>query len=87
MDVVWIDVSMWTGLSGRVQPFTDVKCDAPEDTPASAEDWKDWALTHLTGLAEQDRWQPGRYHYSVQQRDPSGRPVDTFAEGVWEWRN
>lgn len=86
VDVVWIDVSMWTGLSGRVQPFTDVECDPPEETPTSSEGWKDWALTHLTVLAEQDQWQPGRYHYTVEQRDGSGRQLEAFAQGVWEWR-
>ena len=84
-DSVWIDVSMWTGLSGKTQPFTDVQCDPPEDAFGDSAGWRDWALAHLEHVAKNDAWQSGRYHFSVQQRDPAGRPTDTMAHGVWEW--
>ncbi|HEY4005042.1 MAG TPA: hypothetical protein VGM60_07620 [Pseudonocardia sp.] len=86
-DAMWIDVGMWTGLSGKVQPFTDVECDQPEQELDSDKAWKEWALEHLGEVAVQDSWQPGRYHYTVERRDPSGRAVDTIAQGVWEWKS
>ncbi|HEY0574725.1 MAG TPA: hypothetical protein VGD73_11550 [Pseudonocardia sp.] len=84
-DAVWIDVSMWSGLSGKPQPFTEIKCDPPEVAPTGVDDWRDWALAQLEQIAAQDDWQPGRYHFTVEQRDPSGRPLDAYAHGIWEW--
>lgn len=84
---MWIDVSMWTGLSGRVQPFTEVQCEVPGDTDASPLAWKDWALDQLQHVAAHDGWQSGRYHFDVQRRDPAGRTLDTLAQGVWDWQN
>jgi len=84
-DVVWIDVSMWSGLTGKLQPFTDIKCDPPEVGPTGVDNWRVWALAQLEHIAAQDDWQPGRYHYTVEQRDPSGRPLDAYAHGIWEW--
>ncbi|MDT7679660.1 MAG: hypothetical protein QOD82_7578 [Pseudonocardiales bacterium] len=85
-DAVWIDVAMWSGLSGKPQPFTDVECNPPDHVPNDREAWKQWALEHLAVVAEQDAWQPGRYHFTVERRDPAGRPLDNFAQGIWEWR-
>lgn len=82
---LWIDVSMWSGLSGRPQPFTDVQCERPTSAPGDPAQWRDWALAHLNHVATHDAWQPGRYHFSVEQRDPSGRALDTLAQGIWEW--
>jgi hypothetical protein len=82
---LWIDVSMWSGLSGKAQPFTDVQCEPPENSPADSAQWQDWALGHLNYVATHDAWQPGRYHYNVERRDPAGRTTDTFARGIWEW--
>jgi hypothetical protein len=84
---LWIDVSMWSGLSGKPQPFTDVQCEPPADSPDDPAQWRDWALQHLNHVAEQNAWQPGRYHFNVEQRDPSGHALDTLARGVWEWRS
>jgi hypothetical protein len=86
-DALWIDVSMWSGLSGKPQPFTDVQCDPPGSPPGTTAQWRDWALAHLRHVAEHDTWQPGRYHFTVEQRDPSGRALGTLAHGVWEWRS
>ncbi|HEY2203887.1 MAG TPA: hypothetical protein VGH99_05360 [Pseudonocardia sp.] len=85
-DELWIDVGMCSGLSGKVQAFADVECEAPEEPPASSAEWTDWAVTHLASVARQDDWQPGRYHYSVQQRNSSGHSMDTFAQGFWDYR-
>jgi hypothetical protein len=85
-DAVWIDVSMWTGLSGKVQPYVEVECEQPEPEPADPAGWQGWAQEHLDHVATEDGWQPGRYHFSVQRRDPSGRALNTFARGVWQWR-
>jgi hypothetical protein len=84
-DAVWIDVGMWSALSGRLQPFTEVECDPPERPPAEPEHWQEWAVVHLAQLAKQDAWQPGRYHFTVERRDPSGRSLDSYAHGIWEW--
>jgi hypothetical protein len=85
-DAVWIDVGMWSALSGRLQPFTEVECDPPERPPAEPEHWQEWAVVHLAQLAKQDAWQPGRYHFTVERRDPSGRSLDSYAHGIWEWQ-
>jgi hypothetical protein len=84
-ETVWIDVGMWSGLSGKPQPFTDVQCDPPERSLDDSPAWRDWALEHLSRVAAQDSWQPGRYHFTVERRDPSGRPLDSLAHGIWEW--
>jgi hypothetical protein len=83
---MWIDVSMWTGLTGKVQPFTEVQCEVPGEPEASPSEWNDWALDQLKHVAHHDGWQPGRYHFDVQRRDPSGRVLDRVAQGVWDWR-
>jgi hypothetical protein len=83
---MWIDVSMWTGLTGKVQPFTDVQCEVPGKPEASSAEWNDWALDQLKHVADLDGWQPGRYHFDVQRRDPSGRVLARVAQGVWDWR-
>lgn len=81
---IWIDVGMWTGLSGTVQPFIDVRCDPPEQVPTDAQQWQEWALAHLRSVGADDDWQPGRYHYTVEQRDDEGRPTTVFARGIYE---
>ncbi len=85
-DVVWIDVGMWTGLSGSVQPFIDVECNPPTEEPDGPAEWQSWARSHLSQVADQDGWQPGRYHYTVERRDPSGRQTGTLAQDFWDWR-
>jgi len=85
MDVVWLDVQMWTGLRGTFHPFTDVVCDAPDPQPAESGDWQHWASAYLGLVAQQDGWQPGRYHYSAERRDEGGHTLEVFARGLWEW--
>jgi hypothetical protein len=82
---LWIDVSKWSGLSGAMQPFMDVKCNTPEAVPGGTDEWRDWARAHLCQVAEQDDWQSGRYHYTVESRDPAGRALDTFTQAFWDW--
>lgn len=82
---VWIDVSMWTGLSGKPQPYIDIECEPPRKAPGSADAWQEWALAHLAQIAQQDSWQPGRHYFTVEQRDPSGRSIESYAHGIWEW--
>jgi hypothetical protein len=85
MDVVWLDVEMWTGLQGNFLPFTDVECPAPEPLPADDRGWHQWAGAYLSAVAAQDGWQSGRYHYIAESRDDAGRPLEVFARGFWEW--
>jgi hypothetical protein len=85
-DSVWIDVGMWSPLSGRIRPFTDVQCEPPETSLADARAWQDWALAHLSDLARREVWQPARYHYTVESWDQSGRALDCYAHGLWEWQ-
>ena len=84
MDVVWLDVQMWTGLRGAFHPFIDVACDAPEPLPAAPGDWQRWAGAHLDAVARHEGWQAGRYHYSAERRDDDGRTLEVFARGLWE---
>ncbi|WP_028937660.1 hypothetical protein [Pseudonocardia spinosispora] len=85
MDTVWIDVSMWSGLSGKPQPYMDVECEVPDETPSDGPGWRDWAVEQLGHVATTDDWQPGRYHFTVEERDPSGRSHSPLAQGIWEW--
>lgn len=85
MDVVWLDVRMWTSLRGHFHPFTAVECDPPEPTPADDVEWQRWAAQYLGIVAAQDGWQPGRYAYSAEQRDDHGRTRATLIRGHFEW--
>ena len=85
MDVVWLDVQMWTGLRGSLQPLTDIECDAPQPAPDRLLSWEQWAVEHLTAVAARESWQAGRYHYTAERRDGAGHPVEVFARGYWEW--
>jgi hypothetical protein len=83
--MVWLDVQMWTGLRGTFRPFIDVACDLPEPLPAIVSDWQQWANGQLRAVAQQESWQPGRYHYSAEYRDDDGHTLQVFAHGVWDW--
>lgn len=85
MDVVWLDVQMWTGLRGTFHPFLDVACDLPEPLPVAEGDWQQWAGLNLRAVAAHERWQPGRYHYTAEQRDDGGHTLQVFAHSLWEW--
>lgn len=85
MDVVWLDVQMWTGLRGSLQPLTDIECDAPRPVPDSVLGWERWAVEQLAVVAVKEGWQPGRYHYTAEHRDRSGHTDEVFARGYWEW--
>jgi hypothetical protein len=85
MDTVWLDVQMWTGLRGNFHPFMDVACEAPDPPPAGPSDWQGWAGAYLAAVAEQERWQPGRYAYTAERRDDAGHPVEVYTRGQWEW--
>lgn len=85
MDQVWLDVRMWTGLRGNFHPFTDVVCDAPEPLPEVVDEWQRWAAAYLGAVATHEGWQPGRYHYSAEQRDDGGHTLAVFARGTWDW--
>ncbi|MGD9987498.1 hypothetical protein [Pseudonocardia sp.] len=85
MDVVWLDVQMWTPLRGSMHPFTDIECDVPDPVPDVPLVWERWALDHLAAVASHDGWQPGRYHYTAERRDRGGHAVEVFARGYWEW--
>jgi hypothetical protein len=82
---IWLDVQMWTGLRGHVQQFTEVACAAPDPAPVDTVDWQEWAAAYLEAVAEQDGWQPGRYHYTAEQRDDTGRALEVLVRGIWEW--
>ena len=84
MDRVWLDVQMWTPLRGTFHPFTDVVCEPPDPLPAAVDGWQVWATAQLGAVAGQQRWQPGRYHYSAEQRDEGGQPLTVFVRGVWD---
>lgn len=85
MDVVWLEVQMWTPLRGQLRPFTEVICDAPDPLPTDATTWQDWAAAYLDVVAAHDDWQAGRYHYSAERRDEGGHTLQVFARGYWEW--
>lgn len=87
MDVVWLDLQMWTGLRGHLQPFTDVGCDAPDPPPHDTQGWQDWATAYLDVVARNEGWQPGRYHYTVERRDEQDHILQVFARGYWELSN
>lgn len=84
MDVVWLDVSMATGLTGKFQSFTEIKCDPPEPTPTVPGEWHQWAAGQLASVADYESWQPGYYAYTVATRDEEDRPVEVFNRGQWE---
>jgi hypothetical protein len=85
VDTVWLDVSMWTGLRGTFHPFMDVACEAPDPPPVDAGEWQQWACSYLTGVAQREGWQAGRYAYSAERRDDGGHPVEVLTRGQWEW--
>ncbi|WP_246631301.1 hypothetical protein [Pseudonocardia nigra] len=85
MDVVWLDVQMWTGLRGTFHPFTDVACEAPDPLPAIEGEWQRWASQYLGVVAMQEGWQAGRYAYSAERRDDGGHTLKIFARGQWQW--
>ena len=85
MDVVWLDVQMWTGLRGTFHPFLDVACDPPEPVPTVEGDWQTWAALNLEAVAAHERWQSGRYSYTAERRDDGGRAMEVFAHGMWDW--
>lgn len=85
MDEVWLDVQMWTGLRGNFHPFMDVACEAPDPLPAATQEWQQWADAFLGVVAQQEGWQPGRYHYSAEHRDDAGHTLQVFTRGLWEW--
>jgi hypothetical protein len=85
VDVVWLDVQMWTGLRGNFHPFMDVSCEAPDPPPADPDEWTRWAAAHLAAVAEQEGWQAGRYHYSAERRSDGGHALEVFTPGIWEW--
>lgn len=87
VDVVWLDVQMWTGLRGHFHPFLDVACDAPDPLPALEGDWQRWAGAYLEAVAAHESWQPGRYSYSAERRDDGGHTVEVFTRGQWDWRS
>jgi len=33
-------------------------------------------------VARADGWQSGRYHYTAERRDPDGRVLEVFVQGV-----
>lgn len=84
MTAIWIDVSMATGLQGSFHPFTEIKCDPPEPVPDASAGWQQWAAGQLATVAGYESWQPGRYSYTVAQRDESDRPLEVFTRGLWE---
>lgn len=85
MSEIWLDVQMWTALRGHVQPFTDVICDVPDPVPVDTTDWQGWATGYLAVVAQQDGWQPGRYHYTAERRDDGGHVLGVYVRGIWEW--
>lgn len=84
MTVIWLDVSMATGLQGNFHPFTEIKCDPPEPKPDMPGEWQHWAAGQLATVAGYESWQPGHYSYTVARRDESDRPVEMLARGLWE---
>lgn len=76
---------MWTGLQGNFHPFLDVQCAAPDPLPEVVEGWQQWAVASLGTVATTEGWQPGRYHYSAEQRDDGGHTLVVFAEGTFDW--
>jgi len=84
MNHVWINVQMWTALRGNFHPFLEIECDVPDAGPA-ADDvhaWRERAMATLTRVARADGWQSGRYHYTAERRDPDGRVLEVFVQGV-----
>jgi hypothetical protein len=84
MNDVWIDVQMWTALRGNFHPFLEIECDVPDGGPAAddVDAWRERAVATLTRVADADGWQSGRYHYTVERRDPAGRALEVFVQGV-----
>jgi hypothetical protein len=85
VDVVWLDVQMWTGLRGNFQPFTEVVLDAPDPVPSSPDEWQHWVARSLAEVAAQDGWQAGRYFFSAELRDDNDRTTQVLSQGQWEW--
>jgi hypothetical protein len=86
VDRVWLDVQMWTGLRGTFHHFTEIACAPPAPVPDTVDGWEVWAPAQLAAVAGTDGWQPGRYHWTAEQRDGGGRAVAVFARGVWDHR-
>lgn len=86
MELVFLDVQMWTPLRGNYRPFTDVVCDAPDPAPTDVITWQHWAHDHLAAVAGHDGWQPGRYHFSVEHRDDADHTLQVFARGLWDYQ-
>jgi hypothetical protein len=84
MSDVWIDVQMWTALRGNFHPYLEIECDVPDGGPAAddVDAWRERAVATLTRVADADGWQSGRYHYTVERRDPAGRVLEVFVQGV-----
>ena len=82
---LWLDVQMWQPLRGNMLPISDVECESPDPAPTSPQDWHGWAGECLREVADKDGWQPGRYHFTIQQRDSEGRPLEDLGQGFWEW--
>ncbi|TCK20290.1 hypothetical protein [Pseudonocardia endophytica] len=82
---LWLDVHQWQPLRGNLHPIADVECEPPDPAPDSPAGWHDWAGECLTEVADKDRWQSGRYHFTVQERDDEGRNLNEIAQGYWEW--
>ena len=62
-------------------------CEPPDPEPASSAAWHDWAGECLTEVADKDRWQSGRYHFTIQERDDAGRNLNEIAQGFWDWNS
>jgi len=83
-DVVWIDVSMWSGLTGKLQP-SPISSVTRRGGPDRRRQ-----LAGLGARATGAHRRAGRLatwplSLPVEQRDPSGRPLDAYAHGIWEW--
>jgi hypothetical protein len=84
MGVVWIGVTMSSGLSGGFHPLAEVSCELPEPPPTTVAGWQQWATTQLGALAAQEVRQPGRYGYTVERRDRMGNTLQLLSRGVWQ---
>lgn len=82
--MIWLDVAAAVKLSGNFHPLTEIQCEPPEPTPLSGSEWQMWAVGQLAVVAEYESWQPGRYRYTVQDRDDEGRPCAVHANGLWD---
>lgn len=85
MDNLWLDVHMWHPLRGALHPISEIECDVPDPLPQGFEEWHAWAETRLLEVARRDRWQHGRYFFTIQERDETGSQLRELGSDFWEY--